>query len=176
MPYKIADVDILIVPGLTVPGPDHWQSRWARNLKTACWVGQAGRARPGFGELVGGIVKAVELADRPALLVAHSSGVLAVVHAVPRLDAGRIAGAFLVAPIDPAPAETGPSDPLPFPSLLVASRNDPFAAFERSQGMALDWGSDFADAGHCGHIDSASGHGPWPEGLLKLGQFLKRLG
>jgi predicted alpha/beta hydrolase family esterase len=33
-----------------------------------------------------------------------------------------------------------------------------------------------SDAGESGHINIASGHGPWPEGLLQFGQFLKKLG
>jgi hypothetical protein len=196
MPYKVADVDILIVPGWSGAGPDHWQSRWARNLKTAQLVEQADWLRPQIEDWVARIVAAVDGASRrPAVIVAHGCGACAVVHAAPRLDPRKVAGAFLVAPPDLAqtvsawptedgrffPAEEGcfapvPADPLSFPSLLVASRNDPFAAFERSQGFALDWGSDLADAGPSGHINTASGHGPWPEGLLKLGQFLKRLG
>ncbi|HYD14828.1 MAG TPA: alpha/beta hydrolase, partial [Hyphomicrobium sp.] len=32
---KTSDVDILIVPGWSSSGPDHWQSRWERTLKTA---------------------------------------------------------------------------------------------------------------------------------------------
>ena len=40
----------------------------------------------------------------------------------------------------------------------------------------VDWGADFIDAGESGRIDADSGHGPWPDGLLKLGGFLKKLG
>ena len=29
---------------------------------------------------------------------------------------------------------------------------------------------------HAGHINAASGHGPWPEGALQFGMFLKQLG
>ncbi|MEE8098948.1 MAG: alpha/beta hydrolase, partial [Hyphomicrobium sp.] len=32
---RTTDVDILIVPGWLGSGPDNWQSRWVRNLKTA---------------------------------------------------------------------------------------------------------------------------------------------
>ena len=32
---KTSEADILIVPGWLNSGPDHWQSRWERNLKTA---------------------------------------------------------------------------------------------------------------------------------------------
>ena len=33
-----------------------------------------------------------------------------------------------------------------------------------------------SDAGESGHINVESGHGPWPEGLLQFGQFLRKLG
>lgn len=184
MPYKIAEVEILIVPDWGNAGPDHWQSRWTAKMRTAHRVEQE---RPLLADWVGRIVQAVTAAQRPVVLVAHGCGVPAVVHAAPRLDRGKVAGAFLVAPTDlaqtssPWPTQAGgfhpvPTDPLPFPSLVIASRTDPYMAFERARGLALDWGADFADAGDSGHIDAASGHGPWPEGLLRLGAFLRRLG
>lgn len=195
MPYKVTDVELLIVPGWTGAGPDHWQSRWVRGLRTARRIEQAASERPRLEDWVARIVEAVAAAGRPAVLAAHSLGASAVVHAAPLLDRRRIAGALLVAPPDLAPrggpwptedgrflpAEEGgfapvPELPLPFPSVVVASRNDPFCAFERAQAFARAWGSDFADAGNSGHIDTASGHGPWPEGLLRLGMLLKGLG
>ena len=33
-----------------------------------------------------------------------------------------------------------------------------------------------SDAGESGHINIASGQGPWPEGLLQFGKFLRKLG
>ena len=42
--------------------------------------------------------------------------------------------------------------------------------------MALAWGSTLVDAGDVGHLDIASGHGPWPEGAMRFGLFLKHLG
>jgi hypothetical protein len=194
MPLKTADIDILIVPGWTNSGPEHWQTRWEARLPHARRVEQADWERPILADWVAQIVDAVAAATRPAVLIAHSCGVSAVVHAAPRFAPGKVAGALLVAPPDLAatlanwtgpgsfwPAEEGGfhpvlTAPLPFPSMLIASRNDPFVTYERAQDMALDWGSDIADAGRSGHINTASGHGPWPEGLLKLGQFLKRLG
>lgn len=93
--------------------------------------------------------------------------------------------AFLVAPpsqrvlatlpqVDPRFAHV-PTDPLPFPSVLVASRDDPYATYEESEAMALDWGSAISDAGNAGHINDESGHGPWPEGLMRFAGFLKTL-
>lgn len=192
MPLRVSDVDILIVPGWTNSGPDHWQSRWQRKLPHARRVEQAEWEQPHCADWVANIRAAVASAARPVVLVAHSCGVSAVVHAASQIARENVAGAFLVAPPDletlsgddPGSgwlaSEGGfgavPTAPLPFPSMLVASQNDPYVAIERAREMALDWGSDFADAGASGHINTASGHGPWPEGLLKLGQLMKRLG
>jgi predicted alpha/beta hydrolase family esterase len=59
--------------------------------------------------------------------------------------------------------------------MVVASTTDPLVTIERAQGFAADWGSDFKLAGDAGHINAASGHGPWPEGLLMFGELMKRL-
>ena len=59
--------------------------------------------------------------------------------------------------------------------MVVASTTDPLVSVPRARGFAADWGADFQLAGDAGHINAASGHGPWPEGLLMLGELLKRL-
>ena len=68
-----------------------------------------------------------------------------------------------------------PRDPLPFPSLLIASRTDPYCTYDRADDFAHSWGSLTVDAGESGHINVASGHGPWPEGLMRLAGFMKGL-
>ncbi|MGF6640877.1 putative alpha/beta hydrolase family esterase [Paraburkholderia sp. MM6662-R1] len=55
-----------------------------------------------------------------------------------------------------------PRKPLPFPSIVGASRNDPLGRFERVQEMAQDWGSRLVDLGEVGHLNPASGFGEWP--------------
>ncbi|MFC6051089.1 RBBP9/YdeN family alpha/beta hydrolase, partial [Methylobacterium hispanicum] len=68
-----------------------------------------------------------------------------------------------------------PRDPLPFPSLVVASRTDPHCDYARAEDFAYAWGAAIVDAGDSGHINVASGHGPWPEGLMRLAGFMKTL-
>ena len=68
-----------------------------------------------------------------------------------------------------------PRDPLPFPSMLIASTDDPYCSIERAADLATCWASDFHLAGPAGHIDSASGHGPWPEGLVMFTRLMQRL-
>ncbi len=182
---KTSEADLLIVPGWQNSGPDHWQSRWERQLKTARRVEQADWEYPLKDEWVARLVHEVGAASRPVVLIAHSCGATAVAHAAQAMNADRIAGAFLVAPpdmevMDGWPANEGgfaptPLTPMPFPSILVASSDDPYCTLEKSRAFADAWGSTFIDAGPAGHINTESGHGPWPEGLMQLGWFLKRL-
>lgn len=181
---KARETDILIVPGYTNSGPGHWQTRWQEKLSTARRVEQAEWAKPVREDWTREIANAVNAAERPVVLVAHSLGVAAAVQAVEDFDK-RVAGAFLVAPPDVAnPAIRPrhlmtfgpyPREPLPFPSVVVASRNDPYCGFDVAEDIAGAWGSLFMDAGEAGHINAESGHGPWPEGLLVFARFLSRL-
>jgi predicted alpha/beta hydrolase family esterase len=47
---------------------------------------------------------------------------------------------------------------------VVASTNDPFARLDRAKTFATAWGSELVILESAGHINAASGHGPWPEG------------
>jgi uncharacterized protein len=182
---KISETDILIVPGYTGSGPEHWQTRWEQKIATAQRVEQQDWEKPDFTLWQNAIVTAVNAAKRPVVLVAHSLGVITLVHAAGKLDATKVKGAFLVAP----PGETYmvehedidlrfadvPRDPLPFPSVLVASRNDPFCPYLEAEEWAYAWGSAFSDSGDSGHLNTDSGHGPWPEGLMRFAGFLAKL-
>ena len=181
---KVKDADILIVPGYTNSGPDHWQSRWESHLSTARRVIQAEWSKPVREDWTATVAAAVNEAEKPVVIVAHSLGVATVVQAVGDFR-NRIAGAFLVAPPDVANPSIRPKhlmtfgpypcDPLPFPSVVIASRNDPYSAFEVAEDNAAAWGSLFIDAGERGHINAESGHGPWPEGSLTFAKFLSQL-
>ncbi len=181
---RISDVDILILPGLGNSGPGHWQRRWAERFSTGRIVEQDEWDEPDPRDWIAAIVEAVELARRPVVLIAHSLAVSALVHAAPRLPEGKVKGAFLVSPPDhesrSAPRGIGgfgsvPRDPLPFPSLLVASINDIYVTPDRAADMATAWGSELHLAGEAGHINVASGHGPWPEGLLMFTRLMQRI-
>jgi hypothetical protein len=190
---KISDASILIVPGWSSSGEDHWQSRWQRGMKTARRVEQNDWLRPERKAWSDRILLAVAEARLPPVLVAHSLGVIAVAHAARRIPKGLVAGAFLVAPADVDQARDWPVTegytfdvdgsgfvpipvlPLPFPALVVASSNDPYCSLERARYLAGEWGARLVEAGSSGHINTASGHGPWPEGLLHFGGLLSRL-
>lgn len=181
---KVKDADILIIPGYTNSGPDHWQTRWEQKLSTARRVEQAEWSKPVREHWVEEVVKAVEAATKPVVLVAHSLGVATAIHAVPHIG-HKVAGAFFVAPPDVANEAIRPRhlmtfgpyplEKLPFPTLTVASRNDPFSSYEMSEKTAAAWGAKLVDAGESGHINADSGHGPWPEGTIMFAHFLGKL-
>lgn len=181
---KASDADILIIPGYTNSGPDHWQTRWQSRLSTARRVEQEAWSKPVREDWVANVAKAVNEAEKPVVLVAHSLGVATAVQAIPEFRK-TVAGAFFVAPPDVANSRIRPKhlmtfgpyprDPLPFPSITIASRNDHFCAFDVAEDIAAAWGSLFLDAGESGHINAESGFGPWPEGSMTFAKFLQQL-
>jgi hypothetical protein len=174
---------VLIVPGLDNSGPTHWQSLWQEEVVGAERVEQADWSQPTLGEWTASLAEAVR--RRPgAVLVAHSLGCALVAHLMAVTGGRGAAGAFLVAPADvDVAARAGrlapgfapmPRAVLPVPAVVVASRNDPFVAFDRAQAFARGWGARFIDLGHAGHINVASGHGSWPEGRALLEDLVAR--
>lgn len=173
---KTSDCEILILPGPQAAEPDDWHARWARQITSARalpWgTGDGVRDPRALAPHAERLVDEVARADKPVVIVAHDGGALVVMAAAPSLTR-KVAGAMLVAPHDPG--EMIDLGPLPFPTLLVASRNDPHLPFERSRGIAEALGATHLDAGEAGHLDSQAGFGPWPEGLMRFAGFLKKL-
>jgi predicted alpha/beta hydrolase family esterase len=174
---------ILILPGINDSGPAHWQTHWERRLPHARRVVERDWDHPDRAEWVAALDRAVAEAGPGTVLVAHSLGCLQVAHWAAGGDR-RIGAALLVAPPDPeAPGfpdvVTGfsplPMMPLPFPSILVASTNDPYGTFSFATKCARAWGARLIDAGALGHINAESALGDWPEGLRLLGALTSKL-
>ena len=191
---RTAEADILIIPGWSSSGPDHWQTRWEKSLKTARRVDQVDWFNPTRAVWVDAINAAISKCTRPVIIVGHSLGVIAAVHALAeKKQYGKVRGAFLVAPADVdhahlwpvtqghtfRPGASGfapiPHGPLPCASALVTSANDPYCSLARAHALAHGWGSKIMDAGDVGHINAESGHGPWPDGLMQFGWFMRTL-
>lgn len=192
---RIADADILFLPGLGNSGEKHWQRRWAERMSTGRVIEQEDWDRPDRDVWVDTVLQEIMMATRPVVLVAHSLGVVTLAHAAASIADTKVRGAFLVAPPDldrkkgdpnasvpvaPVPRAVRsfrpvPRDPLPFRSMLVASATDPHCSLECAADYAACWGSDFHVAGDAGHINEASGHGPWPEGLMMFTRLMQRL-
>lgn len=157
----------LIVPGLNDSPPTHWQSWFEDVLDDTVRVNQRDFGLPDLDLWAETIAGAIGACRRSPIVVAHSFGVLAAVHAT-RLAAKPIAAALFVAPADPKTfgyADQLPRSPLPFRCTLVTSRTDPWMSFESAATWADRWDAQLIDHGNAGHINVDSGHGPWPAGL-----------
>jgi len=182
---KISEADILLVPGLGNASADHWQRRWLDKMSTAQWVEQDEWDKPLFEAWIDTLEQSILRATRPVILVGHGLGAVAIVHAAQRLTDTKVKGAFLVCPPDldenrkapkaALPFANIPRDPLPFPSLLIASQNDPHCTPDRAADFANAWGSESHIAGEVGQLNSQSGHGPWPEGLMMFMRLMGRV-
>lgn len=170
---RLADIACVVVPGWHGSGPDHWQRRWLPSLTAAVVTEQADWERPTVVDWVSTLNRTVRGLVRPVMLVAHSLGCITVAHWAGRFGGGQVIGALLVAPADverpngPAalrPFAPIPRRPLPFPSLVIGSSNDPAASPGRAAGFAAAWGGRFICMKNAGHINVASGHRDWIEG------------
>lgn len=175
---------VMTVPGLYGSGPAHWQTLWEQTRGDTTRVALGMWDKPRRNAWVTRLDQAVRAADTPIILAAHSLGCLAVAWWAEL--AGQpwgwpVAGALLVAPPDierrDTPGELASFAPtprisLPFPSILIASEDDPFATSQRSFDMARDWGSHFVNIGAYGHINAASGIGLWHDGQRLLDRLI----
>lgn len=172
------DAPILIVPGLRNSGPAHWQTWFETQLPDTRRVEQADWERTCLSDWAARVRDEIDAAGEPVWIVAHSFGCLASVTAA-FIRPERILGALLVAPADPRrfgePAVLL-EEKLAFPSLVVASSNDPWVQAETAEYWAGRWGSAYLNIGRAGHINVDSGYGPWPDGLRLFEQLRARGG
>lgn len=179
------DITLLTVPGWQNSGAEHWQTLWERNYPLSLRAEQDDWEQVVCAEWVAGLSRALAQAPGPVVIAAHSLGVLAVLHWASQAsltEQRRVRGALLVAPPDAeadsfaAVTASGfvplPQWRLPFPAILVASRNDPYCDFERSEALAGILGAELVDAGAAGHINSDAGYGYWPQGQRLLQQLM----
>jgi predicted alpha/beta hydrolase family esterase len=179
---------ILTVPGLMNSGSRHWQTIWEAELPNCQRVELGSWDAPHRNSWISNLGHAIGRIDGPVVLAAHSLGC----HTVAWWAAfecqewsEKIVGALLVAPpevdagvIDPRLRGFGPAPKalLPFPSIVVASRNDPYVAMNRARLLAQFWGSGFADAGDVGHINAESDLGDWSFGRHLLSRLTDGVG
>lgn len=168
--HAVEETTVIIVPGLGDSGPEHWQTLWGRDHPSYRRVRQRDWQQPQVDEWVDALERQIRRAPSPVVLVGHSLGCITIAEWAVRHWAD-IRGALLVAPadIDQRPFfERVPLRPLPFPSILVASQNDPYLEPERARLFARQWGSRLIDIGRAGHINVEAGFGPWPQGEALL--------
>jgi hypothetical protein len=126
------------------------------------------------------VEETIQRTPAPVVILAHSIGCLAAVFAI---ATAPVAAVVLVAPADaersnaPEALHTFtpiPMEPLATPALLVASDSDPYCTLERAEAFAQAWRADLEIVTGGGHINFDAGFGPWPDGWLMVGTWLRR--
>jgi len=177
----VGPTPILILPGYADSGPDHWQSHWERADRACRRVVQDDWLQPRLDDWLATLDRYIRDCPSPPVLAAHSLSCSLVAHWA-KSARGPVKGALLVAPADvDSPAHT-PDDVrsfspiplvrLPFPSIVVASTDDPFVVLARAAALAHAWGSRLVTLPDAAHINADAGYGPWPEGRQLLAHLL----
>ena len=177
---------VLLVPGLRDHVAGHWQTLLQAADPRIQSVPPMGREDLDCARRMAAIELAAQSITGPLVLVAHSGGCIMLAHWA-RQTSRAVHGALLATPPDfelPLPVgyptldqlQAGgwlpvPRQPLPFRSIVALSRNDPLGQADRVAQLAADWGSALVDLGDVGHLNPASGFGPWPQAL----DFIARL-
>ncbi len=174
---------IVFLAGINNSGPGHWQRAWYEKLG-GIWVEHADWDNPRAQEWVPNLQKCLEEHPGPKVLMAHSMGCLLISRWAKDHQDPSLKGAFLVGPPDilspryPKVAEgfTSPFEVgLPFPTALVASRNDPYSSFDYAQELAAHWKARLLDVGNKGHINMDSRLGFWDEGFGLFLEFIRTI-
>lgn len=172
-------IHTVIVPGVGGSEHDHWQSWLQRQLKSCSRVQQQDWNKPVLHEWIEQFVKTVQPIQEPIQIVAHSFGCLTTVAALaqhPELNQ-KIKNLVLVAPANPARfgdagfARDSQNDyqqhfhqlKIQVPTQLIISENDPWLNFDDALQLAKAWKIKPKNLGQVGHINVASGFGPFPE-------------
>lgn len=175
-PSNTAVPTVLIVPGLRDHMPEHWQTLLEKKLAKVRCVPRIAGDKLSCAAWVAKLDESLSQIEGPVVLVAHSGGVMMVVHWAQRHQRA-IKGALLATPPDfdtPLPEgypaqnvlrQNGwmptPRSRLPFPSIVAASINDPLGRIDRVTELAEAWGSRLVNVGKVGHLNPASGYGEW---------------
>ena len=178
---------ILIVPGYGDSGPEHWQGVWLKHFPNAIKVIQKEWIKVDREAWVRTLDTAIQSAKQPVILIGHSLGCSTIIDWANSKESKKsihkIKGALLVAPPDPDSKafralklkgfDTIPLHKLPFPTILVASANDPFLSIEKARYFADCLGSEFINIGEWGHMGEDSKLGEWKEGKNLIDKLLR---
>jgi predicted alpha/beta hydrolase family esterase len=163
-----------IVPGLGNSGPQHWQTWFEQSGHNFHRIQQKEWNEPVCADWISNIDSALAGEDlSKVILIGHSLGCASIAHWAKKY--GRIIkAAMLVAPSDVESLKydfpvTGfspmPTDKINFKTIVVASSDDQWVTAERAAYFASNWNSELISIGNAGHINAASGHYEWKEGL-----------
>lgn len=171
-------IHTVIVPGVGGSDTQHWQTWLQKQLPYSSRVQQQDWHLPILSKWVASLVSHIKQISEPIQIIAHSFGCLTTIAALNQYPELRkhIRSILLVAPANPARfsqhgfalAHENLSPlfmhyQLDLPALMVVSENDPWLSYDDAIHYAAYWKTPYINQGMAGHINVASGFGPWPQ-------------
>ncbi len=180
---RISKTKILTLPGYLGSGEGHWQTIWEQRFKNVERVEQSNWEFPQLNQWFETLESHIRKSDEKMLLAGHSLGCSLITHWATNYQLDNVIGALLVAPADIESAQHTPeilrnfapipTHKLPFPSIVMASDNDPYVSLQRAEHFADLWGSRFINYGPFGHLNAESGLGEWEFGQCLIKELVE---
>jgi len=168
-------INHIIVPGYGNSGDGHWQTIWQERLESSLRISPSSWDQPNRDDWVAALQSAIEQAEGPIILIAHSLGCITVAEWAVTHNSDKILGALMVAIPDVLrddfpKAITGYENPhlmpLPFKVIAALSSDDPYSALGRGRLFAQKFGARIEEIGNRGHINHESGLSDWAQGMV----------
>tara|TARA_R100000935_G_C2781252_1_gene141802 strand:- start:181 stop:759 length:579 start_codon:yes stop_codon:yes gene_type:complete len=177
--------NLINVPGIGDSGETHWHSNWERSFPEIKRVIQDDWEHPDGNDWV----KALEIAirnnqDRPIILISHSLGGGAIIHANELNKLHGVKGIFMVALPDiereDFPKECSGFVPMPkseltIPGVMISSETDDWCTMKVAKKWSRALAIPLINVGNKQHICGSKDFEIWEEGKGLLVDFLDSL-
>ncbi len=172
----------LNVPGIGDSGDTHWHTNWENSFPSIKRVIQQDWEYPDKNSWVENLDSYIQkYAEKPIILISHSLGGGAIIHADHLNKLNGVKGVFMVAlpdierddfPKDCSGFIPMPKTKLSVPGLMVSSQNDEWCDIEVAEEWSKILEVPLRNIGNKQHICQAEEFEIWEEGKELLVQFL----
>lgn len=176
---------IVISPGYTNSGADHWQTHLESHRENVVRIEQDNWDLVERDKWINGVQRTLDSLDEAEdlILVGHSCGSISLAQwASENAQDLRVRAIVLVAPADvDSPSALAdikhqrpvPTKPLAYPTILITSDDDPFLSADRALEFARNWRVDeHSRIESGGHLATDDGYGNWPWIDSKIDELL----
>ncbi len=176
---------LLHVPGIGDSGETHWHTNWENSFPEIKRLTQEDWENPDRDAWVKNLVSFIqEYNEKPIILISHSLGGGAIIHAAHLNKLNAVKAVFMVAlpdiERDDFPKECSGFVPMPkkelsIPGIMISSENDEWCEIDVAEKWSDRLGIPLINIGKKQHICQAEEFKTWEEGKELLVNFLDSL-
>lgn len=183
--YYSEKYQLLHVPGIGDSGETHWHTNWEKSFPKIKRINQKNWDLPNKGEWVDSLEASIQKCNKkPIILISHSLGGGAIIHANELNKLSGVKGILMVALPDiereDFPKECSGFVPMPktklsIPAVMISSENDEWCDIEVAKKWAATLQIPIINIGKKKHICGEEEFKTWEEGKKMLVDFLNSL-